>query len=198
MTPSRFGHIERKTAETQITGSINLDGTGQLALTTDCGFFGHMLTLFTAHSLYDIELVIQGDLHIDSHHTVEDTGIVLGQAIKQALGDCRGIYRYSSASIPMDESLCTLSIDISNRAFLHYQIPRIASKVGDFDTELVEEFLRAFVLHAGITLHVDVVRGTNTHHVCESIFKALGRVLSQATRIDPYRGAQIPSTKGSL
>ncbi|MDA8576022.1 imidazoleglycerol-phosphate dehydratase HisB [Candidatus Marinamargulisbacteria bacterium] len=198
MTQPRFGRIERKTTETQITGSVQLDGTGQLALTTDCGFFSHMLTLFAAHSLYDLDLSIHGDLHIDAHHTVEDTGIVLGQAIKQALGDCRGIYRYASGSIPMDEALCSISVDISNRAFLHYQIPPIAPKVGDFDTELVEEFLRAFVLHAGITLHVDVVRGTNTHHVCESIFKALGRVLSQATRLDPNRGSQIPSTKGSL
>lgn len=193
----RSAEIKRQTAETNITLQLNLDGKGQGKISSGIGFFDHMLNLFTAHGQLDLTLKCQGDLQVDGHHSVEDIGIALGDAFKQAIGDKKGICRYGTFYLPMDESLAFVTLDISGRPFLVYDGGEMAPKVGGFDTELTEEFLRAFAMHAGITLHVKILYGTNTHHKIEAIFKALGHALRQAVSFDP-KVTGIPSTKGML
>ena len=189
---------ERKTKETNIRIEINLDGTGRYAIDTSVPFLDHMLSLMSKHGLFDLKIKAKGDIEIDNHHTVEDTGIVLGKAFKQALRDMRGIRRYGQASVPMDESLASVSLDISGRPYLVYKVefPK-KGKLKDFDPDLIEDFLRAFIGHSGATLHVSVPYGRNTHHIIEAVFKALGRALRQAVEIDP-RVKGVPSTKGKL
>ena len=187
---ARLADIERKTAETAITAALNLDGAGTAAIQTGLGFFDHMLTLWTRHGLFDLTLEARGDLQVDAHHTVEDVGIVLGKAFAAALGDKQGIRRYGTAFVPMDEALAMVSLDISGRPYLAYEVSLSSQKVGTFDTELAEEFLRAFAVHAGVS-------GRNTHHILEAVFKALGRTLDEASRLDErIRG--VLSTKGTL
>ena len=193
----RYGEIKRQTAETNISLQIDLDGTGQGKISSGIGFFDHMLNLMTAHGQLDLTLTCQGDLNVDGHHSVEDIGIALGEAFKQAIGDKRGICRYGTFYLPMDESLAFVTLDISGRPFLVYDGGEMVPQVGGFDTELTEEFLRAFAMHAGITLHVKILYGTNTHHKIEAIFKALGHALRQAVSLDP-QVTGIPSTKGML
>lgn len=193
----RSAEIKRQTAETNITMQLNLDGKGQGKISSGIGFFDHMLNLFTAHGQLDLTLNCQGDLQVDGHHSVEDIGIALGDAFKQAIGDKKGICRYGTFYLPMDESLAFVTLDISGRPFLVYDGGEMAPQVGGFDTELTEEFLRAFAMHAGITLHVKILYGTNTHHKIEAIFKALGHALRQAVSFDP-KVTGIPSTKGML
>lgn len=194
---ARLADIERKTAETAITAALNLDGAGTAAIQTGVGFFDHMLTLWTRHGLFDLTLEARGDLQVDAHHTVEDVGIVLGKAFAAALGDKQGIRRYGTAFVPMDEALAMVSLDISGRPYLAYEVSLSSQKVGTFDTELAEEFLRAFAVHAGVTIHVKLLSGRNTHHILEAVFKALGRTLDEASRLDErIRG--VLSTKGTL
>ena len=193
----RNAEIKRQTAETNITLQLNLDGKGQGKISSGIGFFDHMLNLFTAHGQLDLTLNCQGDLQVDGHHSVEDIGIALGDAFKQAIGDKKGICRYGTFYLPMDESLAFVTLDISGRPFLVYDGGEMAPQVGGFDTELTEEFLRAFAMHAGITLHVKILYGTNTHHKIEAIFKALGHALRQAVSLDP-KVTGVPSTKGML
>ena len=193
----RSAEIKRQTAETNITLQLNLDGKGQGKISSGIGFFDHMLNLFTAHGQLDLTLNCQGDLQVDGHHSVEDIGIALGDAFKQAIGDKKGICRYGTFYLPMDESLAFVTLDISGRPFLVYDGGEMVPQVGGFDTELTEEFLRAFAMHAGITLHVKILYGTNTHHKIEAIFKALGHALRQAVSLDP-KVTGIPSTKGML
>ena len=193
----RSAEIKRQTAETNITLQLNLDGKGQGKISSGIGFFDHMLNLFTAHGQLDLTLNCQGDLQVDGHHSVEDIGIALGDAFKQAIGDKKGICRYGTFYLPMDESLAFVTLDISGRPFLGYDGGEMAPQVGGFDTELTEEFLRAFAMHAGITLHVKVLYGTNTHHKIEAIFKALGHALRIAVSQDP-KVKGVPSTKGML
>ncbi|MBQ5501603.1 MAG: imidazoleglycerol-phosphate dehydratase HisB [Selenomonas sp.] len=193
----RSAEIKRQTAETNITLQLNLDGKGQGKISSGIGFFDHMLNLLTAHGQLDLTLNCQGDLQVDGHHSVEDIGIALGDAFKQAIGDKKGICRYGTFYLPMDESLAFVTLDISGRPFLVYDGGEMAPQVGGFDTELTEEFLRAFAMHAGITLHVKILYGTNTHHKIEAIFKALGHALRQAVSFDP-KVTGIPSTKGML
>jgi len=190
-------HVERKTAETDIRLKLNLDGAGQTDIQTGVGFFDHTLTLMAAHGLLDLTINAEGDTHIDDHHTVEDVGIVLGQAIGQALGDKAGIRRYGHAIVPMDEALALVALDCSGRGLLNYNAEFRHDKIGAFDTELVEEFLRAIAHNGGITLHVRLLAGHNAHHVAEAIFKALGQALRHAVEHDPRREG-IPSTKGRL
>lgn len=190
--------IERKTAETDIKLKLNLDGNGNSMIKTGCGFFDHMLTLFASHSGYNLEVYCQGDIEVDYHHSVEDIGICLGQAFSKAIGDKKGIYRYGSFILPMDESLIMTAIDISGRSYLAYGLEIPTEKVGDFDCELVEEFLLAFVRHANITLHVKQLAGSNSHHIIEGAFKSIARAMKAATAIDPSKKDVIPSTKGSL
>lgn len=194
----RTAKIERKTKETNIRIKINIDGSGKYAVSTSVPFMDHMLSLMAKHGLFDLEIKAAGDIEVDYHHTVEDVGIVLGKAVKQALGEMKGITRYGQAYVPMDETLASATLDISGRPFLVYRVdfPK-RSKLKDFDPDLVEDFLQAFVSHAGITLHVGVPYGRNTHHIIEAVFKALGRALRQAAAIDP-RVKGIPSTKGKL
>jgi len=194
----RKARIERKTKETQIAAEMKLDGTGTYTIKTPIPFFDHMLTLMCKHGLFDMKLVAKGDVEIDDHHTVEDTGIVLGKVLKEALGDMKGISRYGQASVPMDEALAQVSLDISGRQYLVYNVafPK-KSKLREFDPDLIEDFLQAFAGSAGLTLHVNVPYGRNTHHIIEAVFKALGRALKQAVTIDP-RVKGVPSTKGSL
>jgi len=194
----RAATVKRKTNETDIEVTINLDGTGASAIATGIGFLDHMLDLLARHSRIDLKLRAQGDLHIDQHHTTEDCGIALGQAVKQALGDMRGITRYCDVSIPMDEALTRVAIDISGRPFLVFKAPFARDKVGAFDTELVREWFQAFAMNAGITLHVETLYGTNDHHVAESCFKALARALRGAVSIDARAAGEVPSTKGVL
>jgi len=179
---------------------INLDESDKVEIDSGIGFFDHMLSLFAAHGGFNLKVCCDGDLQIDGHHSVEDIGIVLGQAFRQALGDRRGINRYGFASIPMDESLTEISLDISGRPYLHLETPKLSERVGDFDTQLLEEFLRAFSIHLGLTLHVRVLYGRNTHHIIEGIFKALGRAIKQAIYIDTSSKQKdiVPSTKGML
>lgn len=193
----RSAEIKRQTAETNIALQLNLDGKGQGKISSGIGFFDHMLNLLTAHGQLDLTLNCQGDLQVDGHHSVEDIGIALGDAFKQAIGDKKGICRYGTFYLPMDESLAFVTLDISGRPFLVYDGGEMAPQVGGFDTELTEEFLRAFAMHAGITLHVKILYGTNTHHKIEAIFKALGHALRQAVSFDP-KVTGIPSTKGML
>lgn len=193
----RKKEIVRSTAETSIQLDFAIDGSGETAIKTGVGFFDHMLTLFTKHGLFDLKVDCDGDIEVDQHHTVEDIGIVLGQAFSESIGTKEGIDRYATISIPMDEALSTVSIDISGRPFFVYNVEGLKDKVGEFDTELVEEFFQAFVSHAKVTLHINLQYGKNSHHIIESIFKAFGRALSAASKINPdVKG--IPSTKGML
>jgi imidazoleglycerol-phosphate dehydratase len=194
----RKAHIERKTAETDIALEIDLDGTGKWDIDTGIGFFDHMLSHVAAHGLFDLVLHAHGDLHIDGHHTVEDIGIALGAALKEALGDRRGIVRYGQSLLPMDETLVLVSLDFSNRGLFVGDLAFGAEQLGHFDTELVHEFLRALAHNAGLTLHARLICGENTHHQIEAVFKALGRALRQAVAIDERRSGSIPSTKGVL
>jgi imidazoleglycerol-phosphate dehydratase len=195
---TRTASIARATSETDIRLTLALDGTGQVEVATGVGFFDHMLTALARHSLMDLTVAAKGDLHIDDHHTVEDVGIVLGQALRQALGDKRGIRRFGQCLLPMDEALAEAAIDISGRPFLAWSVPFQRPKIGTFDTELVEEFFRAFAFNAGITLHVTLKAGSNAHHVAEACFKAVARALRMAVEPDPRMTGKIPSTKGSL
>ncbi|MBQ4072218.1 MAG: imidazoleglycerol-phosphate dehydratase HisB [Clostridia bacterium] len=194
----RKATITRKTNETDITMSINLDGKGVSNVSTGCGFLDHMLTLFSRHSRIDLDVTCNGDVYVDYHHTVEDVGIVLGDCIKEALGDMKGIVRYGSFILPMDETLIMTAIDLSGRAYLNYGLRIGAQKVGDFDTELTKEFFLAFIRHAEFTLHLKQFAGTNSHHIIEGTFKSFGRALKQAIAIDDDYKDEIPSTKGVL
>ncbi|WP_026688337.1 imidazoleglycerol-phosphate dehydratase HisB [Alteribacter aurantiacus] len=196
-TSNRSATIKRNTNETKINLSLNIDGEGQSALETGVPFLTHMLDLFTRHGLFDLSVQADGDTEIDDHHTTEDIGIVLGEALKDALGDKKGIRRYGNAFVPMDEALAQVTVDLSNRPHLEYRVELPSEKVGTFDTELVHEFLWKLALEARMNLHVNVPYGTNTHHIIEAIFKALGRALDEATQIDP-RVKGVPSTKGRL
>ena len=194
----REGYIKRTTAETDIELKLMLDGNGTSKINTGCGFLDHMLTLFASHGSFDLCVKCKGDTNVDYHHSVEDIGICLGTAFRQALGNCMGIYRYGSMILPMDEALILTAIDISGREFLAYDLKIPTEKVGDFDTELVEEFLLAFVRNAGITLHVKQLAGTNSHHIIEGAFKSIARALKVAVAIDEKKAGEIPSTKGKL
>lgn len=194
----RTATIKRKTKETDIEVSVNLDGTGAANIATGIGFFDHMLDLLARHSRIDLTVKAVGDLHIDYHHTTEDTGIALGQAVRQALGNMAGITRYAGVHMPMDETLSRVVIDISGRPFLVFKAAFPRDKIGEFDTELVREWFQAFAIHAGVTLHVETLYGDNSHHIAESCFKGLARALRTAVAIDPKSVGEIPSTKGSL
>lgn len=193
----RKAALARKTNETDIKAEINIDGKGEYSINTGINFFDHMLELFSRHSLIDLDLVAKGDIEVDGHHTVEDVGIVLGSVFREALSDKKGIKRYASIILPMDEALAEVSIDISGRPYLQFNAPLNEGKVGEFDVELVEEFFRAFVINAAITMHVDVKKGENLHHVSEAIFKAAARALAEAVSINE-KETGIPSTKGVI
>ena len=194
----RSATITRNTAETQISVTINLDGTGQYDNQTGVGFFDHMLDQLSRHSLIDMTIRAAGDHHIDDHHTVEDTGIALGQAIVQAVGDKKGINRYGSCLLPMDDALVRAALDISARPFLVFNVDMPTQKIGNFDTELVREFFQALSTHAGLSLHIDQLHGLNSHHIAEAAFKSVARALRQAVEIDPRMSKALPSTKGAL
>jgi imidazoleglycerol-phosphate dehydratase len=197
MTEKRRAHIQRETAETYVSVDLVVDGSGESSVKTGIPFFDHMLTLFSKHSLFDLKIEVRGDLKVDYHHSVEDTAIVLGKCLWQALGDKTGIKRYGWALLPMDETLVQVAIDLSGRSYLHYQAPENAVSIGQFGFELVEEFLRAFSSNALLNLHVDIVRGRNSHHMAEAIFKGLAKALDQSCQIDDRVGG-IPSSKGIL
>lgn len=194
----RAASVSRRTAETDVNLSIALDGTGKAEIATGVGFLDHMLELFARHGLFDLNVKVKGDLHVDQHHTTEDTGIALGQAFQQALGDKKGITRYSDIHLPMDETLTRVALDISGRPFLVFRTAFPTQKIGSFDTELVREFFQAFAINAGLTLHVETLYGENSHHIAESCFKGLARALRHAVSVDPKEGGRIPSTKGTL
>ena len=194
----RKGTVTRKTKETDVAVEIDLDGNGRSTVATGIGFLDHMLDLLARHARIDITVKAKGDLHIDHHHTTEDVGIALGQAVKQALGDMKGITRYADVHVPMDEALTRVALDISGRPFLVFQVEFIRAKIGEFDTALVQEWFQAFATNSGITLHVETLYGTNDHHISESCFKALARALRAAVAIDPRAKDEVPSTKGSL
>ena len=194
----RKGQITRTTKETDIAVTVDLDGSGRADVATGVGFFDHMLDQIARHGMIDLTVKAAGDLHIDDHHTVEDVGIALGQAVRQALGDMKGITRYADVHLPMDETLTRVCIDVSGRPFLVFRTEFARPKIGTFDTELVREFFQAFAMNAGITLHVETLYGDNAHHVAESCFKGLARALRTAFAIDPRRANEIPSTKGVL
>jgi len=194
----RKASIERKTTETEIAVTVDLDGKGAYDVKTGVGFLDHMLEQLARHSLLDIKVRAKGDLHIDFHHTTEDSGIALGQAVAKALGDRKGIRRYASVHLPMDEALTRAAIDVSGRPYLVWKVAFSRPKIGDFDTELVREWFQAFAMNAGVTLHVETLYGDNNHHIAESCFKALARALREAIEIDPRQKDRIPSTKGSL
>ena len=195
---NRRAEISRETSETAITVALGLDGEGRADIATGIGFLDHMLTALARHGLFDLKVRAKGDLHIDFHHTTEDVGIVIGQCLRQALGDKRGIRRYGAAVIPMDEALAEAAVDISGRPFLAWSVTFAHPKIGEMDTELFEEFFRALAFNAGITLHVTQKAGTNAHHVAEACFKALARALREAVEPDPRAASAIPSTKGVL
>ncbi|NIJ42248.1 imidazoleglycerol-phosphate dehydratase [Parvibaculum indicum] len=195
---ARTASVERKTKETSIAAEVNLDGTGQYDVSTGIGFLDHMLEQLSRHALMDLKLRAEGDLHIDFHHTTEDTGIVIGEAVKKALGDFKGIRRYATAVIPMDETCTRVSIDVSQRPYLIWKVNFTRPKIGDMDTELFKEWFQAFAQNAGITLHVENMYGENNHHIVESCFKGLARALRDAMEIDPRTANVIPSTKGVL
>lgn len=195
---NRVAEVARKTNETDISVKIDIDGTGASKIDTGIGFFDHMLDQLSRHSLIDMEIAAKGDLHIDDHHTVEDTGIAIGLAIAKALGDRRGIVRYASLDLAMDETLTTAAIDVSGRPFLVWDAEFTSPKIGTFDTELCREFFQALAQNAGITLHVTNLYGANNHHIAETCFKVVARVLRTATEIDPRQADRIPSTKGTL
>jgi imidazoleglycerol-phosphate dehydratase len=190
--------VSRNTAETRIAVRVNLDGTGRAQLATGIGFFDHMLDQIARHGLIDLEIEAKGDLHIDGHHTVEDVGIALGQAVYQAVGDKKGIRRYGHAYVPLDEALSRVVVDFSGRPGLVMNVPFKSGMIGTFDTQLAHEFFQGFVNHAFVTLHVDNLRGENAHHQCETVFKAFARALRMALELDPRAAGTIPSTKGSL
>lgn len=195
---ARAANITRKTNETAISVSINLDGQGNFNISTGIGFFDHMLEQLSKHSLIDMEIKAVGDLHIDDHHTVEDTGIALGQALSHALGERRGINRYASLDLPMDEAMTRAAIDVSGRPYLIWNVEFSRDKIGTFDTELFREFFQAFAQNAGITLHIDNIYGENNHHIAETCFKAVARALRKAIEADPRQMGVVPSTKGTL
>ena len=197
-TESRRAKITRRTKETTITASIDLDGTGAYEVATGVGFLDHMIEQLARHSLIDITLKADGDLHIDQHHTTEDSGIVLGQAVAKALGDKKGIARYGSAYLPMDETLTRVALDVSGRPFLVWRVKFARSKIGEMDTELFREWFQAFAQHAGLTLHVETLYGENSHHIAETCYKALARALRQAISLDERQQGRVPSTKGQL
>ena len=195
---SRSAKVSRKTKETEISVSLNVDGAGKADMATGVGFFDHMLDQLSRHSLIDMTVKAKGDLHIDDHHTVEDTGIAIGQALSKALGERRGIMRYASIDLAMDETLTRAAIDVSGRPYLVWNVAFSSPKIGTFDTELVREFFHALAQNAGVTLHVTNLYGANSHHIAETCFKAVARVLRAATERDPRQADAIPSTKGSL
>ena len=194
----RKGELKRKTAETDIELSLTLDGTGKSSIDTGCGFLDHMLTLFASHGRFDLNISCKGDTNVDFHHSVEDVGICLGKAFSDAIGDCKGIKRYGNMILPMDESLVLCALDVSGRAYLNYDVSIATEKIGDFDTELIEEFFYAFVRNSGVTLHIKRLDGRNAHHIAEAAFKAFARALRQAVEIDMQSKDEIPSTKGVL
>jgi imidazoleglycerol-phosphate dehydratase len=195
---ARVASVERNTKETRINGSVDLDGTGAAEISTGIGFLDHMLEQLARHSLIDVSLRAEGDLHIDFHHTTEDTGYVVGEAVSRALGDRAGIRRYGHAVIPMDETLTQVSLDASNRPYLIWKVSFSRPKLGEMDTELFKEWFQAFAQSAGVTLHIENLYGENNHHIAESCFKGLARALRQAVEIDPRQAGVIPSTKGVL
>ena len=194
----RRATITRKTAETEISVTLDLDGSGSYDNQTGVGFFDHMLDQLARHALIDMEVRATGDLHIDDHHTVEDTGIAIGQALSQAMGDKRGIRRYGSCHLPMDDAQVRAALDLSGRPFLVWNLDLPTAKIGTFDTELVREFFQALSTHGGITLHVDMLHGVNSHHIAEAAFKAVARALRDALEVDPRKSDAVPSTKGAL
>lgn len=194
---SRTASIQRRTQETDITLHFDLDGSGQADVSTGIGFFDHMLVLFAKHGLFDLRLRAQGDLHVDAHHTVEDVGLVLGQALREAMGDKAGMVRYGWCLLPMDDALARIALDCSGRPFLAYDTPDDAGTIENFPFQLIEEFLRALSVQGGLNLHVALLDGRDAHHMAEAVFKGLGRALDQATRLDP-RVQGVPSTKGQL
>ncbi len=194
----RTATISRNTKETEISTSINLDGIGQYKINTGIGFLDHMLQQLAKHSLIDIELQAKGDLHVDLHHTTEDCGIVIGQAVKKALGSMKGIHRFGVATIPMDETCTRATLDISGRPHLEWKVPLPNGQLGQMDNQLFHEWFQAFANHLGVTLHVEVLYGVNTHHIVESCYKALARALRQAVEIDPRQNGNLPSTKGQI
>jgi imidazoleglycerol-phosphate dehydratase len=194
----RTAEVSRNTLETQIVASINIDGTGISQLSSGLGFLDHMMDQIARHGMMDIKVEAKGDLHIDAHHTVEDIGITLGQAFAKALGDKKGIRRYGHAYVPLDEALSRVALDLSGRPGLEFGVEFKRARIGDFDVDLVHEFFQGFVNHAGVTLHIDNLRGENAHHQAETIFKAFGRALRMATELDPRMTGIMPSTKGSL
>jgi len=193
----RISQVERKTTETDVTLKINIDGSGKYSIKTPVPFLTHMLELFSKHGLFDLDITASGDIEIDFHHTVEDIGICLGEAFNNALGKKEKIKRYGEAKVPMDEALAQITLDISGRPHLTCNIPQVEDKVGQFDTELVEEFFQAFVNNSGITLHINLISGKNSHHIIEAVFIAFARALDTATLLDP-RVSGVPSTKGAL
>jgi imidazoleglycerol-phosphate dehydratase len=195
---NRTAEVSRKTAETNIRVAVNLDGTGQAKLATGIGFLDHMIDQIARHGLIDLDIQCEGDLHIDGHHTVEDIGITLGQAFAKAVGDKKGIRRYGHAYVPLDEALSRVVVDFSGRPGLHMDVKFTSGMIGELDTQLVYEFFQGFVNHAGVTLHIDNLKGFNAHHQCETIFKAFARALRAALETDPRAAGVIPSTKGSL
>ena len=194
----RASEIKRKTGETDITLKLDLDGVGNSKINTGCGFLDHMLTLFAKHSHFDLTVDCKGDTYVDYHHTVEDVGICLGMAFLEALGDKKGIVRFADKTVPMDEALVLVAVDISGRGYLGYSLDVPSYRVGDFDTELCEEFMQAFVREAKITMHVRKLAGENSHHIIEGAFKAMARALSAAAKIDPDFASEVPSTKGVI
>ena len=194
----RTAEIKRKTAETDITLSLSLDGKGKADINTGCGFLDHMLTLFASHGKFDLSVTCNGDIQVDDHHSVEDIGICLGLAFTKALGDKKGIYRYGSMILPMDESLILSAVDLSGRSHLAFDLPIRAKKIGTFDTELIEEFFISFVRNCPMALHIRKLAGTNSHHVAEGAFKSVARSLRQAVAVDPESEGVVPSTKGVL
>jgi imidazoleglycerol-phosphate dehydratase len=194
----RKGAVSRKTTETAIDVEVQIDGTGAARIATGVGFFDHMLDQLARHSGIDMTISAQGDLHIDDHHTVEDVGIALGQALRQALDDKRGLTRYADCLLPMDETLTRVAVDVSGRPFLVYRTQFPTQKIGTFDVELVREFFQAFAMNAGLTLHIETLYGANSHHIAESCFKGVARAIGAALAIDPRQAARIPSTKGAL
>ena len=194
----RKAQVERNTLETQVTVSVNLDGTGQSSFDTGVPFLEHMMDQVARHGMIDLEITAKGDLHIDAHHTVEDIGITLGQAFAQAVGDKKGIRRYGHAYVPLDEALSRVVIDLSGRPGLVHEVEYTAGSIGQFDTQLFHEFFQGFINHAGVTLHVDNIRGSNAHHIAETAFKAFGRALRMAVEVDPRMEGVMPSTKGTL
>jgi imidazoleglycerol-phosphate dehydratase len=194
----RAGSVSRRTAETDVSVTLALDGSGKAAIATGVGFLDHMLELFARHALFDLEVKVTGDLQVDQHHTTEDTGIAIGQAFLQALGDKKGIARYADLHLPMDETLTRVALDLSGRPFLVFRAQFPAEKIGAFDTELVREWFQAFAMNGGVTLHIETLYGDNSHHIAESCFKALARALRKAVALDPREEGRIPSTKGAL